>query len=621
MYDGARGGGSFGDGFGDERYFTVWRESVGAVLLSPHYAHAFAPFHFSLCCCVAASDSVLDKIVVQSQAPVSTFLELLRNIEKAWHQVGLNEMSSSDDGATFMSCLASIGTNNNNRAALEASDIPLSQESDPQSPERPLLTQAPAQSFSDDDDDNEDEDEFHSLSPHGRASVNQDTNSATPASTNPSTRSQHTPETSVSSAPMTSESDAQPARPTAGLIDIFANNNNSNNNKKNNSILASSPESHAQDSNSKQNSPQEQSNRYFMVTQPPAEHEIDEESSVEECDNVNRSSNRSDAEKMPSPEPRETKTAPESPASNNSEHSNGFHGMMNDDDANDLEPRVSSPSAIETSLLQKQSSQTTSEDDSDSSSSSSSDEDEDDIGERIKRINKENERRRLERRRRNHDRMLSLGLISSPFKSQPSPTSTHSTPGKSNDNDMDDIPNGMLLMPCQEGSLDDAVDIDDLYKRFPHREGPIKTLLSLIGTTMGQTEHQEDDPFVPPPIFVSGPSGSGKTSVVRDVVETLQRHYSARLSPKERRVIGTAYVDCAAIEPSSVEAVLENAYSQLVPAELSHTTKRGKKTKKRKKDSTNEEDPKAKRECFLSFVDLSHLIIIISPVFILFLKN
>jgi hypothetical protein len=596
MYDGARGGGSFGDGFGDERYFTVWRESVGAVLLSPHYAHAFAPFHFSLCCCVAASDSVLDKIVVQSQAPVSTFLELLRNIEKAWHQVGLNEMSSSDDGATFMSCLASIGTNNNNRAALEASDIPLSQESDPQSPERPLLTQAPAQSFSDDDDDNEDEDEFHSLSPHGRASVNQDTNSATPASTNPSTRSQHTPETSVSSAPMTSESDAQPARPTAGLIDIFANNNNSNNNKKNNSILASSPESHAQDSNSKQNSPQEQSNRYFMVTQPPAEHEIDEESSVEECDNVNRSSNRSDAEKMPSPEPRETKTAPESPASNNSEHSNGFHGMMNDDDANDLEPRVSSPSAIETSLLQKQSSQTTSEDDSDSSSSS--DEDEDDIGERIKRINKENERRRLERRRRNHDRMLSLGLISSPFKSQPSPTSTHSTPGKSNDNDMDDIPNGMLLMPCQEGSLDDAVDIDDLYKRFPHREGPIKTLLSLIGTTMGQTEHQEDDPFVPPPIFVSGPSGSGKTSVVRDVVETLQRHYSARLCPKERRVIGTAYVDCAAIEPSSVEAVLENAYSQLVPAELSYTTKRGKKTKKRKKDSTNEEDPKAKRECF-----------------------
>ena len=97
MDDGARGGGSFGDGFGDERYFTVWRESVGAVLLSPHYAHAFAPFHFSLCCCVAASDSVLDKVVVQSQAPVSTFLELLRNIEKAWHQVGRNEMSSSDE--------------------------------------------------------------------------------------------------------------------------------------------------------------------------------------------------------------------------------------------------------------------------------------------------------------------------------------------------------------------------------------------------------------------------------------------------------------------------------------------------------------------------------------------
>ena len=320
----------------------------------------------------------------------------------------------------------------------------------------------------------------------------------------------------------------------------------------------------------------------------------DDESSVEERDaNAKRSSNnKAGAEEMPSPEP---KTAPETPTSNHSPHSNGFHGMMNEDETS------ASPSAMETTRrLQHQSSQTTSEDDSDSSSSSS---DEDDAEERIKRINKENEKRRQERRRRNQDRLFSLGLISAPPKSPTSPMSTHSSPGKIHDNYIDDLPNGMLFMPepCQgSNSSTDANapvdDIDDLYKRFPHREGPIKTLLSLIGTTMGQTEYQGNDPFVPPPILVSGPNGSGKTSIVRDVVETLQRHYSARLNPKERRVIGTAYVDCAAIEPSSVEAVLESAYSQLVPAELSHTTKRGKKKKKRKKDSTNEEEPTAKRE-------------------------
>jgi hypothetical protein len=264
--------------------------------------------------------------------------------------------------------------------------------------------------------------------------------------------------------------------------------------------------------------------------------------------------------------------------------------MVDDNENDDREPCISSPPESVTHQPQSTSNPNSSEDYSSS--------DEEDEEERIKRIYKENEKRRQERKRRNQNRMVSLGLISSPLKSETSPTSTHSTPNGPCDNELDPVPNGMLLLPpctalCQGNSSETVDEIDDIYKRFPHREVPIKTLMSLIGVAMGQTECQGDDPFVPPPIFVSGPSGSGKTSIVRDVVETLQQHYAARLNPAEARVIGTAYVNCAAIEPSSLEAVLESAYSQLMPAESSRITKREKK-KKRKKDFPNEEEPKAK---------------------------
>jgi hypothetical protein len=146
---------------------------------------------------------------------------------------------------------------------------------------------------------------------------------------------------------------------------------------------------------------------------------------------------------------------------------------------------------------------------------------------------------------------------------------------------------------------DAGASIDELYDRFPHREFQIKTLVSLIGTSMGQTVRQGDDPYVPPPIFVSGPSGSGKTNVVREVVDTLQRYHVSQLDASERRTIGTAYVNCAAIEPSSLEAVLESAYNQLAPpvmsARRSRHSKRPKKKLKRKDSSCD--FPKAKSEC------------------------
>ena len=216
---------AFADGFGDERYLAVWREmgrrdSLAFLSRSAlHQNRSSIISVFVAIACVLVVCSPCCTIPSSLFHPPCNYLEIIEKVER---QFGRNEMSTSDESMTFITCLESIGTNNNDAAAaLEASDIPLSQESEVQSPERPLMTQAPAQSYSEEDDD-DDDDEFHSLGPHhGQASV-QD-NHMTPASTNPSIHSQQTPGTckSVASTPMTSESDAQPAPPTAGLIHMF----------------------------------------------------------------------------------------------------------------------------------------------------------------------------------------------------------------------------------------------------------------------------------------------------------------------------------------------------------------------------------------------------------------
>lgn len=88
----------------------------------------------------------------------------------------------------------------------------------------------------------------------------------------------------------------------------------------------------------------------------------------------------------------------------------------------------------------------------------------------------------------------------------------------------------------------------------------------------------------PPPIFVSGPSGTGKTLIVRNVLDILKWHYASDcVENSTKRVIGSAYVNCATVEPSSLEAVLESAYSQLASSlELPQRVRKA----KRKKDSS-----------------------------------
>jgi hypothetical protein len=151
------------------------------------------------------------------------------------------------------------------------------------------------------------------------------------------------------------------------------------------------------------------------------------------------------------------------------------------------------------------------------------------------------------------------------------------------------VPTGMLFTTEAASKRSDARydDIDELYRRYPNRNFQIKTLVSLIGAAMGQTVNQGDDPYVPPPIFVSGPSGTGKTSIVCEVLDILKRRYSSDCGVNSaKRIIGSAYVNCATVEPSSLEAVLESAYSQLTSSlELPPRTRRVRKAK-RKRDAT-----------------------------------
>jgi Cdc6-like AAA superfamily ATPase len=104
---------------------------------------------------------------------------------------------------------------------------------------------------------------------------------------------------------------------------------------------------------------------------------------------------------------------------------------------------------------------------------------------------------------------------------------------------------------------------------------------------MGQTGNQGNDSYVPLPIFVIGPSGTGKTCIVRDVIDTFKRRYSSDCGDNTaKRIIGSAYVNCTTVEPSSLEAVLESAYSQLTASLKLPPRLRRVRKEKQKRNST-----------------------------------
>jgi hypothetical protein len=113
---------------------------------------------------------------------------------------------------------------------------------------------------------------------------------------------------------------------------------------------------------------------------------------------------------------------------------------------------------------------------------------------------------------------------------------------------------------------------DDLSARYPGREVQIRRLRGMFNATVAQLDAKADIEFVPPPLFIYGPGGSGKTSITRDLVQSLSS------SPR----VGSAYIDCATMEPSSIEALVESAYRQIA---RTFKVKKERRTKKKKKRS------------------------------------
>ena len=115
-----------------------------------------------------------------------------------------------------------------------------------------------------------------------------------------------------------------------------------------------------------------------------------------------------------------------------------------------------------------------------------------------------------------------------------------------------------------------------LRELYPFREYQINILSSLIDASVGQIRRcqQSDCVYVPAPMLVTGPNGTGKTSVVRDVINAVKRGRESLLK--------YAYVDCAILEPSSIDRLVASAVSQLLPL-----NQRGGSKQKRKKRRRN----------------------------------
>ena len=131
-------------------------------------------------------------------------------------------------------------------------------------------------------------------------------------------------------------------------------------------------------------------------------------------------------------------------------------------------------------------------------------------------------------------------------------------------------PRGMLVkmntsidLQTKDSTLTPTNAAKSLQTRYPHRESQIRLLTSLLSATMTQASQYSPDSnipaYVPAPIFVTGPAGTGKSAICRDVVDALDKAASG---------VASAYVNCAILEPSSIDRLVSSAYSQLKPIEL-----------------------------------------------------
>jgi hypothetical protein len=168
---------------------------------------------------------------------------------------------------------------------------------------------------------------------------------------------------------------------------------------------------------------------------------------------------------------------------------------------------------------------------------------------------------------------------------------------KKEEYDDDDIseskPRGMLMKnidrPFKTAELEETIGIkqrmSELLERYPHRGPQVRQLMSLFRATIrqgsgGQGFRTTSSVFVPAPVFVMGASGTGKTSVVRATLETASQKQGSASN------VGSAYVNCSTLEPSTIARLVTSLYNQLQPEEY-RDLKRHKRREKRKRNGVS----------------------------------
>ena len=117
---------------------------------------------------------------------------------------------------------------------------------------------------------------------------------------------------------------------------------------------------------------------------------------------------------------------------------------------------------------------------------------------------------------------------------------------------------GMLLPTYRDVEFSSSGKplVSDIFREFPFRESEITKLIAHLETGAAQIKN----PFVPDPLFVTGSAGVGKTAVIRACVDYIKQSVNGN---DQTALVLSSYVDCAALDESSVDELARVVYRQL----------------------------------------------------------
>lgn len=148
---------------------------------------------------------------------------------------------------------------------------------------------------------------------------------------------------------------------------------------------------------------------------------------------------------------------------------------------------------------------------------------------------------------------------------------------------LEQIPRGMIRRRTPGGNIETfEASIRHLKEKFPFRETQIRRLAAMLQPSPPVVSPSNRNAvMVPYPIFVTGPRGTGKTSILRDLLSALElpSAHTTGTRPTVERFVCTAFVDCLATEPSSIDRLVLDAYMQLSVDDYSAATRKNSTTK------------------------------------------